>query len=221
MAGGRSIDRKFHDFAQPEKFMLRTTLTSPFGRKARMAADVLGLNDRVTVAHADVADENDTLRQQNPLGKIPCLVRADGTAVYDSGVILEFLQQVAGTDRLDARERTGPHPDAHEGAARRRHHRCGRLDHLRRSLSRAGRTVRALARASAREDRARACRVRIGTARCAQERRRRPSDSPVRSSFLDRRKAVEWRPTCPRLVEWLDAFAKNEPAFERMRAPGT
>ena len=85
---------------EPEKFVLRTTLTSPFGRKARMAADVLGLRDRVTVVHADVADENDTLRQQNPLGKIPCLVRADGTTVYDSGVILECLQEVAGTDRL-------------------------------------------------------------------------------------------------------------------------
>ena len=115
---------------EPEKLVLRTTLTSPFGRKARMAADVLGLRDRVTVVHADVADENDTLRQQNPLGKIPCLVRGDGTPVYDSGVILECLQEVAGTDRLMPATWTGPHPDVHEGAAGRRHHRCRRVDHL-------------------------------------------------------------------------------------------
>ena len=67
--------------SQPERFVLRTTLTSPFGRKARMATDVLGLADRVTVQHADTADANDTLRRQNPIGKIPCLVREDGSAV--------------------------------------------------------------------------------------------------------------------------------------------
>jgi hypothetical protein len=38
-------------------------------------------------------------------------------------------------------------------------------------------------------------------------------------AFLDKRKAVEWRPTCPRLVAWLDAFVKNEPAFERTNPP--
>jgi glutathione S-transferase len=37
--------------------------------------------------------------------------------------------------------------------------------------------------------------------------------------FLDKRKPVAWRPGCPRLVDWLDAFAVNEPAFERTRPP--
>jgi glutathione S-transferase len=86
--------------SESERFVLRTTLTSPFGRKVRMAVDVLGLGPRVTVAGADVSDEHDTLRQQNPIGKIPCLVRGDGSSVYDSSVIVEFLQHVAGTDRL-------------------------------------------------------------------------------------------------------------------------
>ena len=83
MADGRSIDPLERETVSPEleTFVLRTTLTSPFGRKARMAADIVGLRDRVTVVHADVADENDTLRQQNPLGKIPCLVCADGTSI--------------------------------------------------------------------------------------------------------------------------------------------
>jgi len=83
-----------------ENFVLRSTLTSPFGRKVRMAIEVLGLTSRVTVTPADPLDENDTLRQQNPLGKMPCLVLPDGSTIYDSGIIIEFLQDVAGTDRL-------------------------------------------------------------------------------------------------------------------------
>ena len=203
---------------EPEKFVLRTTLTSPFGRKARMAADVLGLRDRVTVVHADVADENDTLRQQNPLGKIPCLVRADGTTVYDSGVILECLQEAAGTDRLMPAR--GPDRirkftmarladgiiDAgaliiYEG----RYHETGAQSERWVALQR-GKIVRALA-AFERDppDPRKSDAVAIGLA-CALE-------------FLDRRKAVEWRPTHPRLVAFLDAFAKNEPAYERTNPP--
>jgi glutathione S-transferase len=83
-----------------EKFVLRSTTTSPFGRKVRMAIDTLGLNNRITETPADPLDERDTLRQQNPLGKMPCLVLQDGSTIYDSGIIIEFLQEVAGTDRL-------------------------------------------------------------------------------------------------------------------------
>ena len=83
-----------------ENFVLRSTPTSPFGRKVRMAIDALGLNNRITVTPADPLDEKDTLRQQNPLGKMPCLVTQDGSTIYDSGIIIEFLQDVAGTDRL-------------------------------------------------------------------------------------------------------------------------
>src|SRR4029079_16101947 len=81
-------------------FVLRSTVTSPFGRKVRMAVDVLGLGDRIKVQPADPLDENDTLREQNPLGKMPCLVLSDGTTIYDSGIIIEFLQDAAGTDKL-------------------------------------------------------------------------------------------------------------------------
>jgi len=65
-----------------------------------MAIDALGLGDRVTVAPADPLDENDTLRQQNPLGKMPCLVLADGSTIYDSGIIIEYLQDIACSYRL-------------------------------------------------------------------------------------------------------------------------
>ena len=83
-----------------DKFVLRSTVTSPFGRKVRMAIDILGLADRIKLEPADPLNESDTLRQQNPLGKMPCLVLADGSTIYDSGIIIEYLQDVAGTDRL-------------------------------------------------------------------------------------------------------------------------
>src|ERR1043166_5486984 len=86
--------------SSPDKFVLRSTVTSPFGRKVRMAIDVLGLGGKIKVLPADPLDENDTLRQQNPLGKMPCLVLADGSTIYDSSIIMEFLQDAAGTDRL-------------------------------------------------------------------------------------------------------------------------
>src|SRR6185312_15833043 len=81
-------------------FVLRSTVTSPFGRKVRMAAQVLGLSERITLEPADTLDDSDTLRTQNPLGKMPCLLLPDGTALYDSRVIIEFLQEAAGSDRL-------------------------------------------------------------------------------------------------------------------------
>lgn len=203
---------------QPEKFILRTTLTSPFGRKARMAAEVLGLGARVTVTHADVADEKDTLREQNPLGKIPCLVCSDGTAVYDSGVIVEFLQQVAGTDRLmpaEGLERIRTMTMArladgiidagaliiYEGRYHEPEHQSERWLALQR-----GKIVRALAQFErSPPDPATSDAASIGLA-CAL-------------AFLDKRKAVDWRPNHPRLVAWLEAFAAREPAFEHTRPP--
>ena len=86
--------------SEPQKFVLRSTLTSPFGRKVRIALEALGLADRVMVVPANPLDENDTLRQQNPLGKMPCLVCPDGSTVYDSGIIIEYLQELSGGKRL-------------------------------------------------------------------------------------------------------------------------
>ena len=86
--------------AASANFILRSTATSPFGRKVRMAIDVLALSDRITIMPADTLDENDTLRQQNPLGKLPCLLLGDGGVLYDSAVIVEFLQDLAGGEKL-------------------------------------------------------------------------------------------------------------------------
>ena len=87
--------------------ILRSADASPFGRKARMAIDVLGLSDRVTIVPGDPLDEKDTLRLENPLGKMPCLLTADGTAIYDSGVIIEFLGGVAAAQAQRASALSG------------------------------------------------------------------------------------------------------------------
>jgi glutathione S-transferase len=79
---------------------VRTSFGSPFGRKARIAASVLGLDDKVKVESATTQDPADPLRQQNPLGKIPVLVLDDGSAIYDSPVILEYLDHLAGGGKI-------------------------------------------------------------------------------------------------------------------------
>jgi glutathione S-transferase len=203
-----------------DTFVLRSTLTSPFGRKARMAAEVLGLASRITLAPGDPLDASDTLRTQNPLGKMPCLLMADGTAIYDSGVIIEFLQTVAGGDLLLpapglarikaltlARLADGITEAAilvvYENRFRDPGMQSDRwLSHQR------GKIMRALAAFEASPpDPGTIDIVAIGLA-CAL-------------GYLDWRKPVEWRSLHPRLVAWFAEFAKNEPAFERTRAPNT
>ena len=76
--------------------ILRSVPASPYGRKVKIAAKVLKLFDRLDIQPADTTSPSDTLRQQNPLGKIPVLLLDDGTAIFDSRVIVEFLDQLAG-----------------------------------------------------------------------------------------------------------------------------
>ncbi len=83
---------------------LRSTKTSPFGRKVRIAAHALGLSDAIRIVPADTLNEQDTLRTQNPLGKMPCLILKDGTALYDSRVIMEYLDSLSGEHMLIPRE---------------------------------------------------------------------------------------------------------------------
>ena len=48
--------------------ILRSTPPSPFGRKVKIAAGVLGLSAEIKVEAADTNDPTDTIRKQNPLG---------------------------------------------------------------------------------------------------------------------------------------------------------
>jgi glutathione S-transferase len=79
---------------------LRTGNNSPFGRKIRIAIGVLGLEQKVAIAPASTIDPADPIRQQNPLGKVPVLLMDDGSTLYDSPVILEYLDYLAGGGRI-------------------------------------------------------------------------------------------------------------------------
>ena len=80
--------------------ILRTAPASPFGRKVRLATSLLGLEDRIRIEPADTMNPADSMRQQNPLGKIPILILEDGTRLYNSRVILEYLDHEAGGGRI-------------------------------------------------------------------------------------------------------------------------
>ncbi|MCB8821584.1 glutathione S-transferase family protein [Microvirga rosea] len=80
--------------------ILRTSPASPFGRKVKIAASLLGLSDRIELVVADTTNPDDTIRQQNPLGKIPTLVLENGETLYDSRVIIEYLDYLAGGGKI-------------------------------------------------------------------------------------------------------------------------
>ena len=99
---------------EPSAMMiLRTSPPSPFGRKVLLAASLLGLSNEITIEKADPSDASDTLRRQNPVGKIPILILDDGTTLFDSRVILEYLDHRAGGGKIIPRE-----PDARFAALR-------------------------------------------------------------------------------------------------------
>jgi glutathione S-transferase len=76
--------------------ILRTAPASPFGRKVRLAASLLDLESDIGIERADPMEPADSLRRQNPLGKIPVLILEDGTTLFDSRVIVEYLDHRAG-----------------------------------------------------------------------------------------------------------------------------
>lgn len=68
---------------------------SPFARKVRIAAHELGLAERLEVAVVNPWTD-ETVRQVNPLSQVPALIADDGSAVFDSAVICEYLDALAG-----------------------------------------------------------------------------------------------------------------------------
>ena len=99
----RSVQREiliqpFHSGAA--MMTLRFSPSSPFVRKVRIALTLLGLDKDVTIARADTTNPDDSLRKMNPLGKIPVMMIEDGSAIYDSRVILDYLDERAGGGKI-------------------------------------------------------------------------------------------------------------------------
>ena len=80
--------------------ILRYSAASPYARKILIAAELLGLSKMLTLEPANTADPNDSLRKQNPLGKIPTLILENGRCLYDSRVIVDYFDQLDGQGRL-------------------------------------------------------------------------------------------------------------------------
>jgi glutathione S-transferase len=77
---------------------LYTARTSPYSRKVRVVLAEKKIE-------CEFVDEDPwvpqtTVPQFNPLGKIPVLVLDDGTTLYDSRVIVEYLDTVSPVSRL-------------------------------------------------------------------------------------------------------------------------
>jgi glutathione S-transferase len=75
---------------------------SPYARKVLVAAHEIGLADRMEVIHHETSPtrRNEAVYALNPLGKVPVLVLDDGTALFDSNVICEYLDSLHDGPRL-------------------------------------------------------------------------------------------------------------------------
>ena len=199
-------------------YKLYSSLTSPYGRKVRMALCHLGLEDNVQVIHADTLDPDDELRRVNPLGKIPALVPAGGPAIYDSKVIIDYLDGRYGrgeivpcgyakrarimtlatladglTDALllityEARFRG---TDTH--GERWLSHQYGKLD---RGFAEVLSVLKEFSTPS----------LPALALSCAL-------------GYADWRKQIDWRSQHPELVNWLDSFRDQFPEFDKTEAP--
>src|ERR1700690_3917047 len=72
--------------------------TSPYVRKCLVAAHELGLRERIELVAAapHPVNRDQSVVARNPLGKIPTLITDDGMVLYDSRVVCEYLDTLAG-----------------------------------------------------------------------------------------------------------------------------
>ncbi len=200
--------------------ILRSSPASPFVRKARIGARVLGLTNKIEERDVDLNDPADSVRVQNPLGKIPVLVMEDGTTWYDSRVILNVLDHVAGGGRIVPRD-----PMARFKAERLQALCDGAMDA----------SVLVVY-----ESRYRPPEMRVGSwverqadkiARALEALEAAPpaiTDPPdvgqialaCLLGYRDLRFSPDWRKDHPKLAAWLEQFAAAVPAFAETKAAG-
>jgi glutathione S-transferase len=198
---------------------LRHSPASPFVRKVRIAASILGLEREITLENADTTDPADSVRNQNPLGKIPALVLEDGTVLFDSRVILDYLDHRAGGGRIVPED-----ADARFAALRLQALADGLMDasilliyegrwrpaekHEPKWVEhQAGKVTRALTALEANPP------PLDGTPNVGQ------IALACALGYRDFRFNGTWRKDHPRLVAWLDQFAARVPAFAATKPP--
>jgi glutathione S-transferase len=75
---------------------------SPYARKVRVVIAEKGLEDHIVQQSCLPFERPADLVAVNPLSKVPCLVLEDGTALYDSPFICEYLDRLVGPVLLPA-----------------------------------------------------------------------------------------------------------------------
>ncbi len=198
--------------------ILRNSPLSPFGRKVLASLEIFGLASKVQIVAADTTNPQDSLREQNPLGKIPALILENGEALFDSRVIIEYLNELDGRNiliptgmaRFDVL-RTQALADGILDAAilqvyevRYRpaeHHVQSWLDHQRGKVSRALQFAEKSAKPLQLASHGLPDIGRIALGACL--------------GYLDFRFAGEWRKDHPKLVAWLAAFEQAVPGFTK------
>ena len=165
---------------------------------------------------ADTTDPADPLRTQNPLGKIPALILEDGTVIYDSPVIAEYLDAragggvviPAGNERFPAlimQALADGIMDASLLLVYEGRFRSPETHNQRWIESQRGKVERGLARLEASPP-ALSHRPHVGQIALA-----------CALGYQDLRFEGMWRGVYPRLVAWLDEFAAKVPSFATTR----
>lgn len=75
---------------------------SPFARKVLVFAHEAGVADRIEVEHQETSPmrRNGIVFEQNPLGKVPVLIRPGRAALFDSDVICAYLDSLHERPKL-------------------------------------------------------------------------------------------------------------------------
>ena len=73
------------------------SLTSPYVRKVRIVMAEKKLDYQLVLEDVWASD---AIQKSNPLGKVPCLVMEGGEAVFDSRVIVDYLDTLSPVGRL-------------------------------------------------------------------------------------------------------------------------
>lgn len=185
---------------------------SPFSRKVRIAAAVLGLDASLELVPTDTSNPDATLLARNPLGKIPTLELDNGETVFDSAVIVDHLDRLAGGGRVipadnDARSAALTLEALGDGIAEaallqvyEQRFRAENERSARWAAHQAAKVARALAHLDAAPpsgDFAQIGPIAVASA----------------LGYLDLRFEGAWRKDYPRLAAWLDSFAAAIPAY--------
>jgi glutathione S-transferase len=167
----------------------------------------------IDIIGSDPLDPNDVLRKDNPLGKMPVLVFDDGRRVFDSRVILEYVDHLAGggviipsdwparADTLTFQAMSDGISDAALLIVYEGRHRPEHLHHQPWIDFQKGKVRRGLAELTRRAPDPKQFNVGSIGVSCML-------------GYLDWRKQVDWRQEFPALILWLDEFRRHAPEYD-------